>query len=93
MGRISADLWGRIQIGAMEERSNEASEEPWGKRLGGKAGPAHGGPLPQPWALCQEDAANLVSRDRAILNEQRDLQSRWTTQSLEGLKLCFKRPV
>lgn len=76
MGRVSADLWGGIQIEAVEERTSRqvgALE----KETEGEGRASTWSPLPppsllQPWAVCQEDAANLASRAWAILNEQRE---------------------
>lgn len=76
MGRVSAGLWGRDpdrscggenqqgQVGALEkETEREGRASTWSPLP----------PLPpQPWAICQEDAANLASRAWAVLNEQRE---------------------
>ena len=43
MGRISTGNWGGIQIEARTSGEKGGRYQPRGRRLGGEAGPAHGG--------------------------------------------------
>lgn len=58
--------------GENQQASRSPGKRDWGGRQGQHMEPPPTSSLPQPWAVCQEDAANLASRAWAILNEQRE---------------------